>query len=130
MDLLDAGTLFQPELRLAEGTADIAVRLDIAQPHILTLDKIADRAEDIGKTAILIQPLGDILRKSAQNDQKDQQHDDDDQNGAARKDIDDIENDRDHQKKDVQLIVSVTILHKICNFLEKFTHIYHLTYLI
>ena len=97
MDLLDAGALFQPELRLAERAADIAVGLEIADLQILALEEIRNGAENIGKAPVLIQALGDIFRKRAKNDPKDQQHDDHDHDRAARKNIDDVENRRYRQ---------------------------------
>lgn len=58
--MLDAGTLFQPELRLAVGTFDIAMRLKVAHLHILALEKIRDRAIDADEAVVLIHPLVDI----------------------------------------------------------------------
>ena len=127
MDLLYAGALLEPELRLAIRTADISVGLDVADAHILALEEIAHRTEDIGKTAVLIYSLGDVLRESAKDHQRNQQQDQHDHDGATREKIDHIEDRRDDQDKIIEFVVSVTALHESRHTLEKVSHKNHLT---
>ena len=124
--MLDAGAFFQSELCLAVGTANIAVGLDIAHLHILALDKITHAAEDIHESAVLIQALVDILRQCAEDRQCQQQHDDNDHDRAARKQVDHIEDRRDDQYKIVELVVAVTVLHEFGRFSKEISHVYHL----
>ena len=52
MDMLYAGSFFQPELRLAVGTGQIAVGLEIPDFHILALEKVSYSGIDTEKTVI------------------------------------------------------------------------------
>ena len=91
MYLLHTGALFQPELSLAVRTAHIAVGLDVLYPHILPLAKIRGRAVDIGKTAVLVHPLGDVSGQGSPYEQSRQQQDDHHQDSVADKNIDEIQ---------------------------------------
>ena len=133
MDLLYSGTLFQPELRLAVGTGQIAVGLEIPDLQVLTLEEPRYHVIDAEKAVVLIQPLGDVGRQRAKDRQRAQQQYDDHQNRVADKQIDHIQRSRNDPDEGIQFIVSVTTLHEFSDFCQKITQnitvafIYHLS---
>ena len=64
--MLRPGALFESELSLAVGAADITVSLEVSYLHILPLEKVTHRAPNAEKTVVLIHTLSDVGRQRAQ----------------------------------------------------------------
>ena len=119
--MLYAGALFESELSLAVGTADITVSLEISDLHMLSLEKITHRAENTEKAVVLIQPLGDIGGQRAEDRQSAQQQYDDHDDRIADKQVDHIQHCCDDPDESIQFIVSVTTLHEFSDFCQNIT---------
>ena len=125
VDLLHPGALFQPQLRLAVRTAQIAMRFEVADLHVLALDEVARAAENIHEAAVLVQAFIDVLGQRTEDRHTEQQHDDDDHDGAACKQIDQIKHRCHSKNKVVELIAAVSVLHEFSKTAEKISHSYH-----
>lgn len=122
MDTLYTGALFQPELRLTVGTADVTVGFEIAYLHKLPLEEIRHGGIDADKAVILIQTLCDIFRQRAEYRKRAHKQYHNHHDRAADKEVDDIQQSRDNPDKCIQFIVSVAPLHKLSGFFYQITH--------
>lgn len=110
--MLNTRALFEPELSLAVGTADIAVGLEVAYLQILALEEINHRGIYADKAVVLIQTLCYIGRERAQYRQHREHQYDNDHKRTAYKEIYQIQHSRDYPDKGIQFIVSVPAAHE------------------
>ena len=123
VDVLYAGALLEAELRLAVGTADIAVGLEIPHLHVLALEEVGNRRKNTDEAVVLIQALIDVGRQRPQNGEQDQQQNDDHKDRTAHEKVDQVQHARNDPYKGVQLIVAVSAVHERGGLLQKITHI-------
>ena len=122
MDVLDACALFQPELSLAVGAADVAVGLEVAHLHVLALEEVGHSRANAEIAVVLIQALVDVGRERAEHRETYQQqyHDHD---RAAYKEVYQVQNARKYQDQRIQFIVAVTAAHELGSLHQKITHV-------
>ena len=125
VDMLYAGALFQSQLRLAVGTAQIAVGLEVPHLHILALEKIRYRRIDVDEAVVLIQSLVDIGGQRAEHRQRPQHQYQDNKDRTADKEVDEVDHRRDDPDKGIQFVVSVAALHELSRFLYEITQSTH-----
>ena len=126
--MLYAGALFESELSLAVGTTDITVRLKVPYLHMLSLEKIRDRAVNTQKAVVLIHTLSDVGRQRAQYRYRCKsqnyyyQYGCTDKEEYPQKQVDDIQYARHYPDKSIQLVVSVSPAHELGDLHKKITH--------
>ena len=125
VDMLYAGALFQSQLRLAVGTAQVAVGLEVPHLHILALEKIRYRRIDVDEAVVLIQSLVDIGGQRAEHRQRPQHQYQDNKDRTADKEVDEVDHRRNDPDKGIQFVVSVAALHELSRFLYEITQSTH-----
>lgn len=126
--MLYTGALFESELSLAVGTADITVSLEVSDLHMLSLEKITHRAENAEKAVVLIHTLSNVGRQRAQYRYRRESQNYQYQYRRAHKEeypqkqIDDIKYTRHYPDKSIQLIVSVSPSHELGDLHKKISH--------
>ena len=123
MDVLDACALFQPELRLAVGAADVAVGLEVAHLHVLALEEIGHSRANAEIAVVLIQALVDVGGQRAEHREPYQQQYHDHHDRAAYKEVYQVQNARKYQDQRIQFIVAVTAAHELGGLHQKITHV-------
>ena len=121
--MLRACALFEPELRLAVGAADISVSLEVAHLHILALEEIRNRCADDEISVVLIQALVDVCGQGAEHRKSYQQKYHDHHDRTADEQIDEIQRAREYPYQRIQFIVAVTAAHELGGLHQKFTHV-------